>query len=50
MEIELSGVINWRGRYAAYGEKRLDSVDNRDSEDFTDHNTTQLTLTTKRLS
>lgn len=36
-ETGLSGAVNWRESYAAYGEKRLDPVGNRDDEGFTGH-------------
>ena len=36
-ETGLSGAVNWRESYAAYGGKRLDPVMNRDDEGFTDH-------------
>ena len=36
-ETGLSGAVNWREAYSAYGEKRLDPVGNRDDEGFTGH-------------
>ena len=36
-ETGLAGAVNWREAYAAYGEKRLDPVGNRDNEGFTGH-------------
>ena len=36
-ETGLSGAVNWREAYSAYGEKRLDPAGNRDDEGFTGH-------------